>query len=95
LWLKEGDRNSKFFHLSTLVCRWRNQISEILLDDGRWINLREEIVSYFTSHFGDIYHSSQPSIPQDLESLLSPYISEAENSELSRIPEPEEIRMVV
>ena len=63
LWLKEGDRNLKFFHLSTLVHRQRNQISEILLDDGRWINLREEIVSYFTSHFGDIYHSSQPSIP--------------------------------
>ena len=58
LWFKERDRNSKFFHLSTLVRRRRNQISETLLDDGRWINSREEIVSYFTSHFGDIYHSS-------------------------------------
>ena len=33
-WLKEGDRNSKFFHLSTIVRRRRNNIDSIKTDDG-------------------------------------------------------------
>uniref|UniRef100_A0A2N9GA62 DUF4283 domain-containing protein n=1 Tax=Fagus sylvatica TaxID=28930 RepID=A0A2N9GA62_FAGSY len=45
----------------------------------------KELIAWNKSTFG---------YAQDLESLLSPYISEAENFELSRIPEPEEIRMV-
>jgi hypothetical protein len=48
LWLKEGDRNSKFFHLSTLVRRHKNYITEIQLDFGRWIHSRDDIADYFT-----------------------------------------------
>ena len=34
IWLKEGDRNSRFFHLTTLVRRRRNFISDIKQEDN-------------------------------------------------------------
>jgi hypothetical protein len=43
LWLWEGDRNSKFFHLSTVIRRHSNRINEIKLDDGSWLHGREQI----------------------------------------------------
>ena len=49
LWLMEGDANSKFSHVSTLIRRHRNFISEIHLDSGHWIYSREEIEQYFYS----------------------------------------------
>jgi predicted XRE-type DNA-binding protein len=49
LWLKEGDQNSKFFHLSTLVRRRCNSIVEIKLDNVEWIHSRDKIERYFTA----------------------------------------------
>ena len=95
LWLKEGDSNSKFFHASTLIFRRRNFISEIKLDSGQWIHTREDIEQYFTSKFQMLYNSSLPQIPEDINELLSPCISEAENAEFSNIPEPLEIKKAV
>ena len=60
LWLKEGDRNSRFFHLSTLIHRRRNLISEIKLDDGSLINNRANIQDYFEGSFSSLYQSSNP-----------------------------------
>ena len=60
LWLKEGDRNSRFFHLPTLICRRKNRISEIKLDDGSLINNRANIQDYFEGSFSSLYQSSNP-----------------------------------
>ena len=35
--LIEGDRNTAFHHISTIVRRWRNRISCIKNDMGEWI----------------------------------------------------------
>ena len=95
LWLKEGDRNLRFFHLSTLVWRRRNRIEEIKLEDESWINNRSDIQSYFEDKFKTLYHTSDPQVPKDLENLIAPCISEEENRELCRVPSKEEIRNVV
>ena len=55
LWLKEGDRNSRFFHLFTLVRRRRNRTEEIKLEDGSWINNKFDIQSYFEENFKTLY----------------------------------------
>ena len=92
LWLMEGDANSKFSHVSTLIRRHRNFISEIHLDSGHWIYCREEIEQYFSFHFQEVYNSSNLNIPPDLENLIHPCISAEDNLDLTRILDPREIQ---
>ena len=55
IWLKEGDRNSRFFHLTTLIRRRRNFISDIKQEDGSWISGREAIQEYFNTNYQSLY----------------------------------------
>ena len=66
LWTKEGDRNTRFFHLSTLLRRRRNRINEIKLEDGSWINTKEEIQNYFNENFKSLYQSKCNDVLEDL-----------------------------
>lgn len=57
-WLKEGDRNSKFFHLSTMERRRRNKIIKLRDSGGRgvWLDkepeIMEEIHRFFSGLLG-------------------------------------------
>eukprot|EP00253_Pinus_taeda_P025864 PITA_25864 len=53
-WLKEGERNTKFFHRSTIDNRAHNRISLIKDKDGNFLNSREEIEAVLVQHFSDI-----------------------------------------
>ena len=95
LWVKEGDHNSRFFHLSTIIRRRRNSISEIKLDDGSWIRGREDIQRYFLDNFSTLYNSCQPQSPVNLENLIQPCVSDQENLGLCKVPSRDEIKKVV
>lgn len=85
-WIKDGDRNTKFFHLSTIVRQWRNKIVEIKGDDGEWIHDKElvknQIVTYFSNLFteegeGEIFNIPSDVFPElaqhDWDSLNVPF----------------------
>ena len=36
-WLTSGDRNTKFYHISTVVCRRRNKLECLKNNTGEWI----------------------------------------------------------
>uniref|UniRef100_A0A2N9F3J3 RNase H type-1 domain-containing protein n=1 Tax=Fagus sylvatica TaxID=28930 RepID=A0A2N9F3J3_FAGSY len=96
LWLKEEDRNTKFFHLTTLVRRRRrNFIVEIRDDDGNRLCNMEEIRAYFTRKFVGVYQSAQPRVPANLDVLIQPCISTEENDEITRIPSEDEIKKII
>jgi hypothetical protein len=69
-WLKEGDRNSKFFHLSTIVRRRTNNIDSIKTDDGRWLLNSKEFSNYFLDKFKEHFEEEDCDFPPDLESLI-------------------------
>lgn len=52
-WLKASDKNTKFFHMSTLIRRRRNRISVIKYNQN-WIHDEQEISEFFTKHFKEL-----------------------------------------
>ncbi|XP_072058140.1 uncharacterized protein [Arachis hypogaea] len=54
-WIRCGDRNTKFFHLQTIIRRKRNKIHGLFLEDGTWSSeatvLESETNSFFQKLF--------------------------------------------
>ena len=92
VWLKEGDKNSKFFHLSTIIRRRRNSIDAIKNDSGEWITDRREIQKHFVEKFKTLFNEEEVDFPENLDNLITPCITEEENTELCRIPTQSEIK---
>ncbi|KAL8150827.1 hypothetical protein V2J09_020635 [Rumex salicifolius] len=68
-WLKDGDRNTSFFHISTLVHRHRNRVSSLLDDADQWIHNPRDLEDLVVGHFHDIY-----TVPaNELHPILTPY----------------------
>ena len=51
LWLREGDRNSKFFHAIASRRRVENTIQKLLIEDGNYVYKQEEIETEIIGYF--------------------------------------------
>ena len=51
LWLREGDRNSKFFHAIASRRRVENTIHKLLTEEGYYIYKQEEIEIEIVGYF--------------------------------------------
>ncbi|KAF7811782.1 reverse transcriptase [Senna tora] len=56
-WIIHGDRNTRFFHTSTMIRRKRNRIEALKNNQGEWVfedeTLKNMAVEYFTSLYTD------------------------------------------
>ncbi|XP_022558258.1 uncharacterized protein LOC111206163 [Brassica napus] len=59
-WLREGDRNTKFFHALTKQRRARNKITQLLDENGNIVEDEEGLVAIATSYFRQNFESSNP-----------------------------------
>ncbi|XP_073019412.1 uncharacterized protein [Primulina eburnea] len=55
-WIVSGDRNTKFYHASTMVRRSKNKIEALMEENGDWITeedrLKIKVQDFYTSLFG-------------------------------------------
>ena len=93
--LVAADLNTKFFYLITIIIRRRNAIDFLKNQQGIWVSGREEIGKCFEDFFTNLFTSSNPSIPSNLENLITPSLFDEDIEMLSKIPSPEEIKEVV
>jgi hypothetical protein len=91
VWLTCKDLNTKFFHTSTIIKRQRNAINFLKLPSGIWSSERQTIGNCFTTHFKELFSSSDPIIDEDLLSLFDNCISTDANDSLCAIPSEHEI----
>ena len=59
MWLKEGDKNSKFFHVTTIIRRRRNSIDAVKAENGEWILDKSKISDYFLNNFKNVFQEEK------------------------------------
>ncbi|CAM8887236.1 unnamed protein product [Rhodiola kirilowii] len=69
-WLKEGDSNTRFFHLRASHRRKVNKIDKLKTAEGVWISGDEELCEAIVRHFGNIFKTSRCSSMWQLMHLL-------------------------
>ena len=55
----QGDRNTSFFHVSTLAQRKRNHIAAVKDERELWITEEREVMKHFRAGFQNLYITSQ------------------------------------
>ena len=92
-WLKEGDKNTKFFHNKASSRKKKNRIWGIKDTSGRWTEKPKEIEQEFCSYFNNLFATTQPSqeqISAAMEGMTS-RVSEDMNEMLEKPFSAEEV----
>jgi hypothetical protein len=63
MWLKEGDKNSRFFHVTTIIRRRRNSIDAVKAENGEWILDKSKISDYFLNNFKNVFQEEEVEFP--------------------------------
>lgn len=75
-WLKDGDRNTKFFHGKANQRKQTNHIKKLKDDDGGWWSGQDNVEKILLHYFGELFSSSNPAnVEQTCEAIqkrLSP-----------------------
>lgn len=59
-WLRERDRNTKFFHVATTERRKRNIIDLLQNENGREVRKEQEIAQEIARYFENLFTSANP-----------------------------------
>ncbi|XP_061375716.1 uncharacterized protein LOC133317851 [Gastrolobium bilobum] len=94
-WLKYGDKNTKFFHASTISRRRINKILALKNIEGCWVSDAEELINLATSYFISLYAEDIGVRRAFPLSNMFPTIEPHVNLSLSLVPDDIEIRRVV
>lgn len=90
-WLCMGDRNTRFFHLTTIQRRQRNQVVKLKDEHGEWQTDPDLIANTIQSHFTKLYATPPTREFEDIISLMDPVVTEEVNAALTKSVSREEV----
>ncbi|CAH9105200.1 unnamed protein product [Cuscuta epithymum] len=97
-WLKEGDANTKYFHLSLKAKHNRLNISRIKLDNGVWIDSADDICNSAVAYYSDLLNADDETDSLDHADYLrniKQIISQEDNIHLMRPITKDELKEAV
>ena len=84
-WLRDGDKNTKYFHCRSTERNKRNFISGLENEFSVWVKDESQIGGMLVQYFSSLFTSSNPSnLDPVLEGVL-PVVNEEMNEVLNRI----------
>ena len=95
IWLREGDRNTKFFHAKTKQRRARNRITKLLDSLGNWVETEDGIEKLATYYFADLFTASLPEDREEAFRFTTAKVTHEMNISLTSIPSEAEIKEAV
>ena len=90
-WLREGDRNTEFFHRKATWRRKKNKITKLKREDGSWAEKTEDIHVEMNNFFQGLYTRDDKVIPQELIDLFPKKVDDKMNETLVKTATDEEI----
>ncbi|XP_071933546.1 uncharacterized protein [Coffea arabica] len=94
-WLKEGDRNTRYFHSEVEGRRKKNSISALQRDDGTWCESEEEVEGEINEYFEKLFTSSNPRQFDAILRGIPQVITDQMNSKLTKPVSEMEARKAV
>ncbi|CAL8098739.1 unnamed protein product [Prunus armeniaca] len=64
-WLQEGDRNTKFFHMTIVIRRRRNKIERLKNEEGFWVEDAAQMKGLAVNYFSNLFSQSN-FLPTDI-----------------------------
>lgn len=83
-WLKEGDRNTKFFHRQAAWRSKKNKITRLKAEDSRFVENKEEMEHMAREFFQTLYLKDNSVDPRELIDALTPRVDDGMNAGLCK-----------
>ena len=78
-WLREGDHNTKFFHVKASARRKKNLIISLKEMDGTLIEQQSDIERVIIQHFSTLFQSSNPNAIEEVVAHIPRVVTEEMN----------------
>ena len=82
-WLKDGDKNTRFFHSKATQRRRRNYVKGLFDADGQWTTHPGHVVDTIVGFYQNLFTSSNPNGFEDILEQIPTTVTEDMNKELT------------
>ncbi|KAF7812835.1 TMV resistance protein N-like [Senna tora] len=92
LWLQAGDKNSRFFHTSTVMRRQQNKVLRLKNLNDEWTEDEEEIAGCFKQFYNNLFKTVWSRCFERVAGIMEKVISDEDNLELLKPVYADEVK---